>query len=71
MNQPRRKYAASIPSYQGCKWGGGTQRNAVPVGVFTGGTPFRLFCVQNPESRPDDMLFYEIIPILSMEHSLY
>ena len=33
---------------------GGTQGNAVPFGVFTGGTPFRLFCVKNPESRPVD-----------------
>ena len=28
--------------------------NAVPVGVLTGRTPFRLFCVKNPESRPVD-----------------
>jgi hypothetical protein len=27
---------------------GGTQRNAVPVGVFTGGTPFRLFLREEP-----------------------
>jgi hypothetical protein len=44
---------------QGCKWGG-TQGNAVSFGVFTVGTPFRLFCMKTPESRRVDRHIYFI-----------